>query len=64
MIPNADMTVLYDITHKHPDGSVHVMEPVHHDAAEHDPERAWLRGQRFRCSDCDATVTLIPNEET
>ena len=38
------------------------MEPVHHDPAEHDPERAWLTGRLYRCADCDETVALIPRE--
>ena len=31
---------------------------AHHDPAEHDPERAWERGQVFECASCDERVVV------
>jgi hypothetical protein len=64
MIPSIDPDLDFHVEHTHDDGSAHAMEPVPHDAAEHDPERRWARGQVFQCRDCDARVSLIPREES
>jgi hypothetical protein len=41
---------------------VPMTESRHHDAAEHDPERAWLRGARiFRCSECEEEIAVAPS---
>ena len=63
MIPNADLTALFSLEHSHSDGSSHPMELEHHDPAQHDPERSWLRRHVYRCLNCKETVELIPNEE-
>ena len=53
------------LLHQHGDGAFSPMTPsVDHDAAAHDPERAWLAGaQIFRCSTCDDQVVLVPPSE-
>ena len=34
-----------------------------HDAASHDPERAWLKGARiFRCSSCEEQIAIAPDD--
>jgi hypothetical protein len=55
----------YEISHRHDDGRMTRMEEQrpHHDAAEHDPERAWSRHRIFRCTACEESVTVIPGEE-
>lgn len=63
MIPNADLVGQLQLAHRHPDGTSHPMQAERHDPAKHDPEQSWLRGQRFVCLDCQAAVTLVPNEK-
>ena len=55
----------YRLEHRHSDGSWASMEPVrqHHDPAEHDPERAWSVRRIFRCTRCDETVMIGPEED-
>ena len=55
----------YRLEHRHNDGSYAPMQeqPLHHGAAEHDPERQWGRGRIFRCTTCDEAVTLLPADE-
>jgi len=65
MLPREDFMLPYELQHRHSDGSSHPMERAHHDPADHDPEKSWVRGrQEFQCADCDETVWLIPKEET
>jgi hypothetical protein len=49
---------VFRIEHRHRDGSWGELEPVPHDAAEHDAERAWMRGKVFRCTHCDQQVQV------
>jgi hypothetical protein len=53
---------VFRIEHRHRDGSWGSLEQVPRDAAEYDAERAWLRGQVFRCTTCDqhVQVTIEP----
>jgi hypothetical protein len=46
------------LSHRHHDGAWSEMRRVHHDPAEHDPERAWERGQVFQCTSCDERVVV------
>jgi hypothetical protein len=58
--------VQYRIEHRHNDGSWAPMaeDRSHHDAADHDAERTWGRRTLFRCTRCDETVLLEPEEES
>ena len=62
MDPNIRIEQEYRIEHRHRDGSWSPLEPIHHGEAEHDAERSWLRGFRFRCNACgrEVTVTVEP----
>ena len=53
------------LEHRHSDGSWSPLERVHHDAAEHDPERDWAKGKLvFSCLTCDEMVRVAdPNPE-
>lgn len=43
---------------------VPMAEGSEHDAAAHDPERAWLRGARiFRCTTCEEEIAFVPAAE-
>jgi hypothetical protein len=55
----------YRIEHRHGDGSVAPMTevPVHHDSTQHDPERSWGVKRLFRCTRCDETVLIAPEED-
>jgi len=57
--------VQYRIEHRHGDGSWAPMveEASHHDSAEHDPERSWGKRRLFRCTRCDESVLIEPEEE-
>jgi hypothetical protein len=35
---------------------------AHHDPADHDAERSWGLRRIFRCTACQATVTLEPGD--
>ena len=52
------------LEHRHDDGSWATLERTPHDAAEHDPERAWSNGQIFSCMKCDEQVRIsLPDDE-
>jgi hypothetical protein len=55
----------YRLEHLHQDGSWAQMteERSHHDAADHDIERAWARRRVYKCSACDETATITPGDE-
>ena len=48
------------LRHRHNEGSWSRLEPrpVHHDAAEHDPERDGPSGQLYACPTCDEQVIV------
>jgi hypothetical protein len=48
------------LMHRHSNGEWAPMsESGHHDSAEHDPERAWLRGARiFQCTRCEDAIAI------
>jgi hypothetical protein len=49
------------LMHLHGGKHVPMVERSHHDAADHDPEQAWLEGARiFRCTTCDDEVVVRP----
>jgi hypothetical protein len=51
--------------HRHGDDDwVPMTEGSHHDAADHDMERRWLRNAKiFRCSRCDEEIAVVPSAE-
>ena len=50
--------------HQHSDGSWGTFERSHHDVAEHDPERAWVKGEIYSCTTCDEKIRISdPNEK-
>lgn len=52
------------LEHRHSDGSWGTFERVPHDAAEHDPERDWVKGHvLFSCTTCDELVRVATDEE-
>jgi hypothetical protein len=55
----------YRVEHRHGDGSYAPMteERSHHDSADHDPERSWGKRRLFRCTRCDESVLIEPEEE-
>jgi hypothetical protein len=50
---------MFRLQHSHPDGTTHDMERIHHDPAEHGPERAWQAGHVYRCTGCDETAAVV-----
>ena len=44
--------------HRHDDGNSWPMRPAHHDAADEDRERSWLKGTIFRCVKCDESIIV------
>ena len=50
----------YQLSHRHKDGSWAEMaeQPLHHGAAEHDPERGWSVARLFRCRTCDESAVV------
>jgi hypothetical protein len=49
------------LMHNHGNGEYIDMVERDHDAADHDPERAWLRGARiFKCRTCSEEVVVVP----
>lgn len=65
MDPNIRIAQELQLEHRHHDGSWSPMEPNHHESADHDAERSWLRRRIFRCSSCDeeVAVTVGPEED-
>jgi hypothetical protein len=52
----------FKLMHRHGDDWVELHPHGHHDVAEHDPERTWMRHSRlYRCSGCDEEVMIVPN---
>ena len=52
----------FKLIHRHGDTWVELAPGEHHDAAEHDPERGWMRHARlFRCTRCDEEVMVVPD---
>jgi hypothetical protein len=52
---------LFQVEHRHSDGSWAPLEPVAHeahDSAGFDEEREWDRGHVFACTTCEETVRL------
>jgi hypothetical protein len=54
------------LRHRHDDGSWVTLEhrPVHHDSAEHDPERRWALGEVYVCPRCDERVVVVSEGDT
>lgn len=46
------------LEHRHGDGSWGTFERVHHDSAEHDPERDWAKGKLYACTTCPELVRI------
>jgi hypothetical protein len=46
------------LEHRHNDGTWGALEPVHHDPADHDPERDWGRAELFVCKSCEEQVRV------
>jgi hypothetical protein len=56
-----DFTRDVKLMHRHGSGYEAMVEEREHDAADHDPERAWLHGARiFRCKSCEEEVVFVP----
>ena len=51
------------LEHRHSDGSWSPLQRSHHDPADHDPERAWAKGEIYRCSGCDEEVRVVPSDD-
>ena len=52
----------FKLMHRHGDEWVELRPTEHHDSAELDPERGWLRHSRlFRCTRCAEEVSVVPN---
>lgn len=52
------------LEHRHRDDSWGTFERVPHDAAEHDPERDWVKGQAiYACTTCDERIRVTTDEE-
>jgi hypothetical protein len=62
MDPNLRIAQEFRIEHRHADGSWSPLEPIHHDAADHDGERSWLRRTIFRCTSCATTITVTEGD--
>ena len=54
----------FRLQHRHSDGSWSPLEPApdHHDAAQHDAERAWATGKIYVCTTCDEQVRVVTGE--
>jgi hypothetical protein len=65
MPPTPYAEELYRIQHRHNDGTYADMEevPTHHDAAQHDPERWWSKVRVFRCTKCEESLVIGPEED-
>jgi hypothetical protein len=62
---NAVADAEYRLQHRHADGDYFEMQevPRHHDPAEHDAERWWDRVRVFKCTRCEETVIIGPEED-
>jgi hypothetical protein len=50
------------LQHRHNDGSWSPLQPAHHDPSSHDPERDWLNGQIYVCTDCGEEVRITTRD--
>jgi hypothetical protein len=50
------------LEHRHTDGSWNRLQRSHHDPADHDPERDWVKGQIYSCSTCDEQIRVSAPE--
>ena len=46
------------LQHRHNDGSWSPLQPAPHDPSSFDPERDWVNGQVFVCTDCGEEVRI------
>jgi hypothetical protein len=64
--PNLEHTVIDPSTlrllHRH-QSDWSEMRPRHHDVADHDPERAWMRGAIYEC-ECGDSYAILPEDES
>ena len=58
MDPNLRIAQQFRLEHHHSDGSWSPLEPQHHESADHDAERSWLRRTIFRCTSCAEEVAV------
>jgi hypothetical protein len=65
MDPNLRIAQQFRVEHRHSDGSWSPLEPQHHESADHDAERSWLRRTIFRCGSCaeEVAVTEVADED-
>ena len=50
----------FQFMHLHGDDRYPMTERGHHDPADEDPERGWVKGARiFRCSQCDEEIVVM-----
>jgi hypothetical protein len=65
MDPNLRIAQQFRVEHHHSDGSWSPLEPQHHESADHDAERSWLRRTIFRCASCneEVAVTELADED-
>jgi hypothetical protein len=50
--------LLLRMEHRHGDRWVRLEPSPEHDAAESDPERAWVSGRIYRCPECSEVVRV------
>ena len=50
--------LLLRMEHRHGDRWVRLEPTPEHDAAESDPERAWVSGRIYRCPECSEVVRV------
>jgi hypothetical protein len=48
----------YELEHRHNDGTWSRLERVHHDPADHDPERDWANHQLYVCPICAEQIRV------
>ena len=63
MDPNFRIAQEFRIEHRHADDTWSPLEPLPHDSAAHDGERAWLKRTIFRCPSCSTSVTVTEGGE-
>ena len=55
----------FRIMHPHGKDWAEMRPRDHHDASDHDPERAWEHGARiFKCATCDEEIRIVPRDES